>query len=80
VSIGESRQTYAERPINPKRAAISERIDSLAQSITKALEYPETGKHAEWRGFRPLFAGKFRDGEGTAAAQGLGETCISPAS
>lgn len=51
------------KAVNAKRKAVLERIDSLEKAITKAKEYLESGKHADWSGFRPLFARKFKDGE-----------------
>lgn len=48
--------------MNAKRNAILERIELLEDAIRKAKEYLETGKHADWRGFRPLFDRKLRDG------------------
>jgi hypothetical protein len=50
--------------MNAKRKAILDRIESLEQAIAKAKEYLESGKHADWSGFRPLFVRKFRKGEG----------------
>ena len=47
---------------NPKRKAVIERIKHREQSIVRAKEYLESGKHADWVGFRPLFATKLRDG------------------
>jgi hypothetical protein len=52
-----------KQTMNAKRKAVRERIESLQQAIAKAGEYLESGKHADWRGFRPLFARKFRNGE-----------------
>ncbi len=49
--------------MNAKRKAVLDRIESLQQAIAKAREYLESGKHADWSGFRPLFARKFRNGE-----------------
>ena len=49
--------------LNMKRTPVLERIQLLEQGITKAKEYLETGKHAHWIGFRPLFDSKFRDGK-----------------
>jgi uncharacterized protein YqcC (DUF446 family) len=49
--------------MNAKRKAVVDRIDSLEQAIRKAREYLESGKHANWRGFRPLFDRKLRDGK-----------------
>lgn len=48
--------------MDTKRKAVLGRIDSLQRAITRAREYLETGKHADWVGFRPLFTGKFKDG------------------
>ncbi len=48
---------------NAKRKAVLERIKSIEQDICKAREYLESGKHANWSGFRPVFYGKFKDGE-----------------
>jgi hypothetical protein len=42
---------------------VLERIESLEQAIVKAREYLETGKHAKWSGFRPLFVYKLKDGK-----------------
>jgi len=49
--------------MNAKRKAVLDRIDSHEQAIAKAREYLESGKHADWSGFRPLFVRKFRNGE-----------------
>ena len=51
------------RQFNPKRKAVLERIESIEQAIVRAKEYLESGKHADWIGFRPLFDSKFRDGK-----------------
>jgi hypothetical protein len=48
---------------NAKRKAVLERIESLEQAISKAREYLETGEHAHWHQFRPMFVRKVRDGE-----------------
>lgn len=48
--------------MNSKKKAILNRIRLLEEAIAKGREYLESGKHAEWRGFRPLFAVKVRDG------------------
>jgi hypothetical protein len=48
---------------NAKRKAVLERIQSIEQAIGKAKEYLESGKHAHWSGFRPLFVPKFKDGK-----------------
>jgi hypothetical protein len=48
---------------NTKKTSPAERIRLLEQAITKAKEYLESGKHAHWVGFRPLFDSKFRNGK-----------------
>ena len=47
--------------MNSKEKAILERIEYLEGAMTKAREYLESGKHADWHGFRPLFADKVRN-------------------
>jgi len=47
--------------MDPKAKAVFERIDHIEDAIVKAHEYLESGKHADWHGFRPLLAGKMRD-------------------
>ena len=49
--------------MNPKEKAIFDRIEHLEDVIIKAREYLETGKHADWNGFRPLFVAKVRGGK-----------------
>ena len=49
--------------LNTKQTAPVERIKLIEQAIAKAKEYLETGKHAHWVGFRPLFDSKFRNGK-----------------
>jgi hypothetical protein len=49
--------------MNPKEKAVLDRIKELEDAITKCHEYLETGTHADWSGFRPLFADKTRDGD-----------------
>jgi hypothetical protein len=39
------------------------RIKWLEDGIAKANEYLESGKHADWKAFRPLFAVKRRAGK-----------------
>ena len=46
-----------------KAKAILVRIESLEQSARITKEYLESGKHADWAGFRPLFVRKLRDGK-----------------
>src|SRR6266446_2270735 len=44
--------------VNLKEKAILERIKHLEDAIAKGREFLETGKHADWHGFRPLFVQK----------------------
>lgn len=53
----------SRKQMNAKRKAILAQIESLEQAIRKAREYLESGKHANWRGFRPAFVRKLRDGK-----------------
>jgi hypothetical protein len=46
-----------------KKKAVLERIKRLKEAITKANEYLTSGAHATWRGFRPWFAPKIKDGK-----------------
>jgi len=50
-------------PMNLKKKAVLDRIRNLEDAIAKGHEYLESGKHADWHGFRPLFAAKVRDGK-----------------
>jgi uncharacterized protein YqcC (DUF446 family) len=52
-----------EKAMNAKRKAVLERIEKLEQAIRRANEYLESGKHADWSGFRPLFVRKSKDGK-----------------
>ena len=49
--------------MDSKRKAVLERIKHLKDDIAKGNEYLETGKHADWHGFRPLFVEKIKDGK-----------------
>jgi hypothetical protein len=49
--------------MNAKRKAILDRIELLEDAIRKANEYLESGKHADWHGFRPLFDRKLKEGK-----------------
>jgi hypothetical protein len=49
--------------MNAKRKAVLDRIESLDEAIRRAMEYLDSGKHAHWSGFRPLFVRKLRDGK-----------------
>jgi hypothetical protein len=45
-----------------KKTAVLDRIKRLEEAIAKGNEYLVSGKHAHWRGFRPLFTPKIKDG------------------
>jgi hypothetical protein len=49
--------------IDATRKAVLNRIERIEEAIIKGREYVENGKHANWRGFRPLFDGKLRAGK-----------------
>jgi hypothetical protein len=49
--------------MNSKKKAILDRIKRLEDAIIKGKEYLDSGKHADWSGFRPLFVNKLRDGK-----------------
>ena len=49
--------------IQTTRIAVLGRIKRLEEAILKGREYLESGKHATWRGFRPLFTAKLRSGK-----------------
>jgi len=49
--------------MNAKKMAVLTRIERLEQKIAKGHEYLESGKHANWNGFRAWFAPKVRDGK-----------------
>lgn len=49
--------------MNLKKKAILDRIKHLEEAIAKGHEYLESGEHAHWHGFRPLFVPKVRDGK-----------------
>ncbi len=46
-----------------KSKSIVDRIKHIEEAIVKAQEYLETGAHADWHGFRPLYHGKVKDGK-----------------
>jgi hypothetical protein len=48
--------------MNAKKTVL-ERIKRFEEAITKGREYLESGKHANWQGFRPLFNAKVRSGK-----------------
>ena len=49
--------------LDQKRIAVIKRIKGIETSIAKSHEYLETGAHANWRGFRPFFYHKMRNGK-----------------
>jgi hypothetical protein len=49
--------------MNSKKQNIVDRIKHLEDAIAKGREYLDSGKHAHWHGFRPLFVDKLRDGK-----------------
>jgi hypothetical protein len=49
--------------MNAKQQAVLNRIKRVEEELAKGREYLETGAHADWRGFRPLFTPKKRDGK-----------------
>jgi hypothetical protein len=49
--------------MNAKKKAVLERIKSFEEAILKGNEYLESGKHASWQGFRPLFSTKTSGGK-----------------
>ena len=49
--------------MDSKKKAILDRIKHLEDAIAKGREYLESGKHAHWHGFRPLFVDKVGDGK-----------------
>ncbi len=48
--------------MNSKKKSILDRIKHLEDAIARGHEYLKSGAHAQWSGFRPLFAAKERDG------------------
>jgi len=46
-----------------KEKTILDRIKCLEDAIFKGREYLETGAHAHWHGFKPIFAEKVKDGK-----------------
>ncbi|MEX0717646.1 MAG: hypothetical protein WD066_13720 [Planctomycetaceae bacterium] len=49
--------------MNAKRKAVLDRIQSFEEAVRCAKEYLESGKHADWHKFRPLFDHKLKDGK-----------------
>ena len=62
-------QDVAPAPLARTQEAISVQgmscascVGRVEKAIGRAMEYLESGKHANWSGFRPLFVCKLRDG------------------
>ena len=49
--------------VTDKRKSIEARVCQIEASIKLANDYLETGEHADWHGFRPLFMEKYQDGQ-----------------
>jgi hypothetical protein len=49
--------------MRPKKKSVLDRIKHLEEAIAKGREYLESGEHAHWHGFRPLFDAKKKNGE-----------------
>jgi hypothetical protein len=49
--------------MSAKRKSVLKRIRAIELAIGKAKEYLESGAHANWRGFHPLFVHKVKDGK-----------------
>jgi hypothetical protein len=49
--------------MNAKQRAVLLRIKQLEDELAKGREFLETGAHADWRGFRPLFTVKRKHGK-----------------
>ena len=52
-----------EVSMNAKHRAVIERIKRLEEDLAKGQDYLATGAHADWRGFRPLFTVKKKNGK-----------------
>jgi len=46
-----------------KEKDLLDRIKTLEEAVAKGREYLESGAHADWTGFRPIFVKKVRDGK-----------------
>jgi hypothetical protein len=46
-----------------KKKAFLAHIKYLEEAIAKGREYLQNGAYADWRGFRPLFTAKKKDGK-----------------
>jgi hypothetical protein len=52
-----------KQPAVVKLKSIRLWIEQLEDAIRRANDYLETGEHADWHGFRPLFVDKYQDGK-----------------
>jgi hypothetical protein len=60
---GRSLYHYGMKGALARKKAILARIKHLEEAIARGREYLQTGAHADWNGFRPLFAPKEKDGK-----------------
>jgi hypothetical protein len=58
-----NRKAHAGQKNSVKKKEVLERVEFLKQAIVKATEYLESGKHAKWSKFRPMFVSKIKDGK-----------------
>ena len=49
-------------PADAKTKAVLARIESIEAALVRAREYLDSGQHAHWHGFRPLFATRQKNG------------------
>ena len=49
--------------MNAKKKAALDHIASLEEAVRRANEFLESGRHADWHKFRPLFDHKAKDGK-----------------
>ena len=49
--------------LRSNKKAVLDRIRRLEEAITKGNEYLKSGQHAHWKGFRPFFTPKIKDGK-----------------
>jgi hypothetical protein len=50
-------------PMSQSKKTVQDRIKDLEDAIAKGREYLESGRHADWSGFRPYFAPKLKGGK-----------------
>jgi hypothetical protein len=54
---------FAAGNLEATKQAVRHRIKRMEEDIAKGHEYLDSGKHAQWSGFRPWFDTKLRDGK-----------------